>query len=55
MVLPKVCDMLTHLLDNICYVICTKLYRQAEGISMGTYRTPLVDALFPLYYYDVSF
>ena len=42
MVLSKVCEALTFLLDNIYIGFGSKLYRQVVGIPMGTNCAPLV-------------
>ena len=42
----KVCEALTFLLDNIYIRFGSKLYRQIEGIPMGTNCAPLVADLF---------
>ena len=42
MVLSKVCEALTFLLDNIYIGFGSKLYRQVVGIPMGTNCPPLV-------------
>ena len=44
------CDALNYCLDNICIRFGSKLYRQIEGIPMGTYCAPLVADLFLLCY-----
>ena len=51
MVLSKVCEALTFLLDNIYIRFGSKLYRQIEGIPMGTICAPYVADLF-LFCYD---
>ena len=50
----NVCDALTFLLDNICIRFGTKLYRQVNGIPMGTNCVPLVADLF-LFCYERDF
>ena len=54
--LPKVCDALVYLLDNILFFIRfgTKLYRQIIGILMGTNCSPLVADLFLFCYEMIS-
>ena len=42
----KVCEALTFLLDNIFIRFSSKLYRQIEGVPMGTDCAPLVADLF---------
>ena len=42
----NVCDALIFLLDNIFIRFGTKLYRQIDGISMGTNYAPLVADVF---------
>ena len=42
----NVCDALTFLLDTIFIRFGTKLYRQVDGISMGTNCAPLVADVF---------
>ena len=42
----KVCDALHSLLDNICIIFGSKLYRQIGGIPMGTSCAPLAADLF---------
>ena len=55
----NVCDALSILLDNIYIRFGTKLYRQINGIPMGTNCAPLVANLFLFCYerdyYDFSF
>ena len=46
MVLQKVCEALTFLLDNIYIKFGSKLYRQIVGIPMGTNCAPPVADLF---------
>ena len=48
------CDALHYLLDNIFIRFCSKLYRQIEGIRMGTNCDPLVADLF-LFCYERDF
>ena len=50
----KVCEALTFLLDNIYIRFSSKLYRQIEGIPMGTNCAPLVADLF-LFCYERDF
>ena len=50
----KVCKALTFLLDNIYIRFVSKLYRQIEGIPMGTSCVPLVADLF-LFCYERDF
>ena len=50
MVLPKVWEALTCLLDNIYIRLCIKLRWQIVGIPMGTKCTPLVADLFLFFY-----
>ena len=50
----KVCEALTFLLDNIYIRFGTKLFRQIEGIPMGTNCAPLVADLF-LFCYERDF
>ena len=40
------CDALHYLLDNIFIIFGSKLYKQIEGIPMGTHCAPLVADLF---------
>ena len=54
MVLSKCCDTLTFLLDNIFTRFGTKLYRQVDGIPMGTNCASLVADLF-LFCYERDF
>ena len=46
----NVCDTLSFLLDNIYNRFGTKLYRQIDGIPMGTNCAPLVADLFSFCY-----
>ena len=50
----NLCDALTFLLDSIFIRFGTKLYRQVDGISMGTNCAPLVADLF-LFCYERDF
>ena len=50
----NVCDALTFLLDNIFIRFGNKLYRQVNGIPMGTNCAPLVADLF-LFCYERDF
>ena len=50
----KVCDALVYLLDNIFIRFGTKLYRQTNGIPMGTNCAPLFADLF-LFCYERDF
>ena len=50
----KVCEALTFLLDNIYMRFGSKLYRQIEGIPIGTNCAPLVADLF-LFCYERDF
>ena len=50
----KMCDVLHYLLDNIFTRFGLKLYRQIEGIPMGTNCAPLVADLF-LFCYERDF
>ena len=49
----KICDALHYLLDNIFIRFGSKLYRQIEGIPMGTNCAPLVADLF-LFCYETD-
>ena len=50
----NVCDALSFLLDNIYIRFGTKLYRQIDGIPMGTNCAPLVADLF-IFCYERNF
>ena len=50
----NVCDALSFLLDNIYIRFGTKLYRQIDGIPIGTNCAPLVADLF-LFCYERDF
>ena len=50
----KMCDALHYLLDNIFIRLGSKLYRQIDGIPMGTNCAPLVADLF-LFCYERDF
>ena len=50
----NMCEALTYLLDNIFIRFGTKLYRQIDGIPMGTSCAPLIADLF-LFCYERDF
>ena len=50
----NVCDALSYLLDNIYISFGDKLYRQIDGIPMGTNCAPVVADLF-LFCYERDF